>query len=103
MNRCARPPDADDSKQYDQVEDSDDPEEDSGDTGAHDAAEVLPFVEARLDSSGGDGKTKRQSEHDGGVAQREEEADSERLLAPLEHEPGGVVDRGNVVGIKGVA
>ena len=42
-------------------------------------------------------------EHDCGMAEREEEADTERALALVDQLAGGVVDGGDVVGVKGVA
>ena len=44
-----------------------------------------------------------QEEHDGRVAECEEESDAERALASGHQPPGRVVDRRDVVGIEGVA
>ncbi len=45
----------------------------------------------------------RQHEHDGRVAEREEEPDAERPPAFLQQEAHGVVDRGDVIGVERVA
>ena len=44
-----------------------------------------------------------QGEHDGRVAEGEEVPDAKRALPVLDQLAGGVVDRGDVVGVKGMA
>ncbi len=44
----------------------------------------------------------RQADHDGGVAEGEEQAHAERPFAVLHEFASDVVDRGNVVGVEGV-
>ena len=44
----------------------------------------------------------REREHDAGVAEGEEEPDGQRPLALGDQLAGGVVDRGDVVGVEGV-
>ena len=54
------------------------------------------------DRLGGEGEREGEAEHDGGVAQREEEADPERPL-PVGHQLSrGVVDGRDVVGVEGM-
>ena len=63
------------------------------------------FISGNLVRDGGGGERDRRSprhEHDRRVPEREEKADTERLLALLQHEADGVVDRGDVVGVERV-
>ena len=74
-----------------------------GDAGADRAAVVLERRDLRVDGARRDREAGGEREDDRRVAEREEEADAERPLALLEQLPRRVVDRGDVVGVEGVA
>jgi hypothetical protein len=97
----------DDAPEDDEVQDRDQVEETSRHAGADQGAVVVQgrVVVAHLGSerSGPESEQDREADHDRRVTEREEEADGHRTLA-LGHELSrGVVNRGDVVGVEGVA
>jgi hypothetical protein len=95
-------PQLEDIEQDDEIEEPDQEQEGAGHAGADDAAEVLErgqcVLDGRCDEDDADGK----GEHDRRMTQRKEEADAQRPLALLQHEPHRVVDRRDVIGVEGV-
>ncbi len=64
---------------------------------------MLELLDAVLRHRPGGGRDhQRQDDDDRRVAHREEEADADRATAAQQHQPGGVVDRCDVVGVEGV-
>jgi hypothetical protein len=64
---------------------------------------VLERRDLALDGPGRDRQAHRKTEHDRGVAEREEEPGPQVPLALLEEFPGDVVDGRDVVGVERVA
>ena len=107
VHSCSHPTkQPDDIEQDDEVQDSDQQQEDPGYSSPNQRTDVLHLPVAADDIGDhelcGDAEQQRDQEHDARVAQREEEPDPERLLPFLQQLTGGVVDRRDVVGIKGM-
>ena len=98
-----RSPHLDDPDQHEQVEAGDQVEEHRRDDGADDPAGGLEAVPEPRGGRSGHRDAHRQRQHDGGVAQGEEEPHPQWALAFLQQVAGGVIDGGDVVGVEGVA
>ncbi len=96
-----------DPEQDSEVDRGDEVEEATGDGGADPAGDGVQGGAVVLDLPGQrtypDAEQERQREDDRGVAEGEEEPDRQRPLAVGHQLAGGVVDRGDVVGVEGVA
>jgi hypothetical protein len=96
----------DDPHQDDEVEDADHEQEDAGHARSDHTGQLVQqgSVVGHLAGQALDPPREQRSqhEHDRRVAQREEESDAERPLTVAHQLAGRVVDRGDVVGVKGV-
>src|SRR5579871_2399419 len=70
-------PDLQNVQQHQQVEDADHPQEGAGNTGADDSADVLQLRQLSLDGRGRKRNGDRQTKHNGRVAERKEESDTQ--------------------------
>ena len=87
-----------------EVEHADEQQERAGHRHADEAADLLHLAGFALTTAlAANAMAIGEHEHDGRVAEREEEADAERPLALLQQEADGVVDRRDVVGVERVA
>ncbi len=96
------PPHPDDADQHGQVEGCDEVQEAARHQGADDPASPLERPLEGLCLGDHQGQGGDEGEHDGGVAEGEEEADSKGPFALLQQIAGGVVDRGDLVGVERV-
>ena len=78
-------------------------QEGARDGSADGAADLLEAGNLRVDRLRRDGEAGSEGEDDGGVTEREEEADPHRSLAVLQQLPRRVVDRRDVIGVERVA
>src|SRR5918996_4479881 len=79
-----------------------DPKKRPGDGRANVRARALKGGNALVDGLGGQGQRCGQREHDRRVTEREEEPHAERALSVLQELARRVVDRGDVIDVKGV-
>ena len=98
--------DPDDADQHHEIDDADDVEERPRHGGADDAGDLLQdrgvVLELTGQRTGCRGEQGDQSEDDARMAEGEPEPDGHRPLALGHQLAGGVVDRGDVVGVEGV-
>src|ERR1017187_3053564 len=90
-------------EQYEQIEYSNDPKEDSRYARADHSADILQLRQIVLCGRRSECNRNRQCHYDRRVAQREKEPDAEWLPALLQHVPHGIVDRRNVIRVEGMA
>ena len=94
---------APDPAEDDQIGQRDQQQEDGGDGGANDAADFLERKKAVLHRRGGGGDGEGSQDHDGGMAEGEEEPGVDRAFAVLHQLADDVVDGGDVIGVYRVA
>ena len=98
--------DPDDADQHHEIDDADDVEERARDGGADDTGDLLQdrgvVLELTGDGPDAEGEQGDQSEDDARMPEGEPEPDGDRPLALGHQLAGGVVDRGDVVGVEGV-
>jgi hypothetical protein len=106
LSANTEPEDLDDADQDDEVEDADHDEEHAGDGRSDQPGRLVQrgavVGDRAAEALDADGEQRGEREDDRGVPEREEAPDAQRPLA-VDHELArGVVDRADVIGVKGV-
>ena len=95
--------DPDHVHKHDRVEHRGENQEHSGNRGADVSADLLERSHMRLSPLGRQSQKQRHEEHDGRMAQREEESDAVRVPFQLDKLAHGIVDRRDMIRVERVA